>query len=118
MYQQYKFSGTDDLKAKKVGAACRCAYMYVFAYQDVGQYCCIMGDMHSYSVVSRSVLKSTEPFLRPKVPFIMTQNTPCTPLLMINVHQYGFTVEQCITYYCLYFTLFIIHNCTVSVVIV
>ena len=28
------------------------------------------------SVVSRSFLKGTEPFLRPKVPFIVTQNTP------------------------------------------
>ena len=45
------------------------------------------------SVVSKSFLKGTEPFLRPKVRFIMTQNTPCTPLQMINVHQRGFTVE-------------------------
>ena len=59
--------------------------------------CNINGDMDSiskmtyseywvvYSVASRPFLKGTEPFLRPKAPFIMTQNTPCTPLQMINV---------------------------------
>ena len=53
----------------------------------------IEDDIYTCSVTSWSFLKGTEPFLRPKVPFIMTQNTLCTPLQMINVNQCGFTAE-------------------------
>ena len=61
------------------------------------------------SVVSRSLLKGTEPFLRPKVPFVMTQNTPCTPLQMINVHQCGL---PCLLYIIIIYIHFFVNKYT------
>ena len=80
------------METAEVPTHCTCVCMYVCMYKCLlGMYCVCIICVHS--VVSRSFLKGTEPFLRPKVSFIMTQNTPFTPLPIINVHQCGFAFE-------------------------